>query len=191
MTKLEAMIDIETLGTGPKSIIVSIGLQKFNHNGLVDSPLFLPLEIDEQIRLGCDGTQGTLLWWMAPGMEKAREKNFCSERLRLPDAYGQMIRYLSSVEVFWANGPQFDYVILEYLMRMMGAPAPWKYNSLRDMRTLREEAGMPYDWVPTGWAGTAHDPVDDCLFQIMVVNEARRRLLPALEREALMEANNS
>ncbi len=174
---IETMIDIETLGTGPRSIVLSIGAVNFSDQGPLDQGIFLPLDIDQQIAMGCDGTQSTLLWWMEQS-EEARRKSFCKDRLHLPDAYGHLKRYVADVQQFWAKGPQFDMVTLENVFK--GAPPLWKYNTVRDMRTLQSECGLD-GWAPPRWEGVAHDPCSDCMFQIHVVLEARRRMRQGLE----------
>lgn len=174
--KKEVMVDIETLGTGPNSICVSMAAQTFTNDGPVGAPLFLPLDMSHQIAVARGGDQDTLLWWFEQALKnpQAIKRSFGRERLHLPDAFGQFLRYAKGAETIWANGPQFDLVILEGVFK--GAPWPFGHRTARDMRTLREEAGMPYEWQPEGWVGIDHDPVDDCLFQIAVVLEARRRI---------------
>lgn len=179
---LEAMIDIETLDTGPRSVILSIGAVKFDRIGPLKTPTFFrALELDQQmINFGRTVSQATLFWWHEQSDVAWHTSLHPNNRVMPYSAMSELRAFLRGVECFWANPPAFDCTILDGLYRDIHLEIPWKHNQLRDMRTLREEAGMPRDWSPEGWLGVAHDPVDDCRFQIEVVREARRRIKSCL-----------
>ena len=43
---------------------------------------------------------------------------------------------INEIERYWFRGPQFDCVKLESLASDWGTKVPWKYNQVRDCRTL-------------------------------------------------------
>jgi hypothetical protein len=177
---LEAMIDIETLDTEPGSVVLSIGAVLFTQaRGVrtdVDS-FYRRLELDEQIRSSRTISQASLLWWMEQDAPICAEA-FHRARVGVSPSLLGLTGYLRHTDVFWANGPAFDLIILESLYKDNDMAPPWKYSQGRDMRTLREAAGMPRDWDPGAVKSPhgPHHPVHDCLIQVEVVREARRRI---------------
>lgn len=179
------MIDLETLDTGPKSVVLSVGAVLFDERGSRSfSPFYRALELDPQFALDRTVSQSTLLWWMGQS-PVAQGMAFSDVRTHPAQVMLDLTAYAGEVKNVWANSPSFDCIIWESLCRdfvgLKAAAAPWKHGQVRDVRTFREESGMPRDWAPHGWADThtEHDPIDDCRYQITVVREARRRITNA------------
>ena len=70
------MVDIETLGTGPTSVVLSIGVfsQQFTFHEYVD--------IDSQLTYGAQVNADTILWWMKQ-REGARLKQTTAVRVHM------------------------------------------------------------------------------------------------------------
>ena len=72
-----------------------------------------------------------------------------------------MNKFAVGVDVFWCQGPLFDYAILQNLYAQLGHPVPWQYWQIRDSRTL-------FDLVPRDFGDErkqAHNALADCYYQ--------------------------
>ena len=60
-----AMIDLETLGTKPDCVVLTLGAIKFNPYKQTepDKGLYIRLNVDEQTKMGRSVDDGTLEWW--------------------------------------------------------------------------------------------------------------------------------
>lgn len=171
---IEAMIDIETLDTKPSAVVLSIGIVLWGPDGVLDTRALYP-SLSEQAALGRTVSEGTVRWWLQQD-PTAWERAFVVRAGRMTLEMTRIALFnalkVEPVAAVWANGPAFDLVILENLFGVENVP--WKFYEGRDVRTIREEAVL-HDWKPKG-EFLRHDPVDDCLYQIAVVEEARRRI---------------
>ena len=71
------------------------------------------------------------------------------------------------VDVFWCQGPLFDYAILQDFYAQMKTPVPWNYWQIRDSRTLF--ALVPRD--PNEKRTGLHNALEDCYFQARKVQQ--------------------
>ena len=60
-----AMIDLETLGTGPDCVVLTIGGVKFDPNAISEpyQPFYYKFNVDEQLDKGRTTLESTLEWW--------------------------------------------------------------------------------------------------------------------------------
>lgn len=139
--KLRLMLDIESLGTTPRSVITEIALVD------IDDPqrvwFHSHLDIDAQLAL-CRTVDGsTIRWWM--------EQEACDpipkEQLVLPaDLFDYLAEWRrgfsgngvgSSVE-YWCKGASFDFPMLQDLYAQLGGKEEqlWHFGRLRCFRTV-------------------------------------------------------
>ena len=176
--KFEAMIDIETLDTGPRAVVLSVGAVKFTQNeGVVGGEFYDVLELSDQVSYGRTIKESTILWWNNQ-KSAAREEAFRPDGRRAPwDVIKDLTKFLEGIHSIWANSPSFDCVILDTLADDLSLPSPWHYWDLRDLRTARELAGSAGK---TPWMGgdkyPTHHPLGDCENQIGLLRAARAKL---------------
>jgi len=62
---IHAMIDLETLDTGPSATVLTLGAVKFDPYTAKEpyAELYIKLDIDEQDRLGRTVSDSTIEWW--------------------------------------------------------------------------------------------------------------------------------
>lgn len=128
------MVDIETLGLQPSSVILSIGAVVFDNISLEHIPedFYVELNSDQPGRT-CD--KSTIEWWSKQSIKRPEG------RLDLFEASDSLLNWTrkivgaGEVEV-WANGTDFDITILTHMYRNIQNFIPWKYNEVRDYRTL-------------------------------------------------------
>lgn len=82
------------------------------------------------------------------------------------EEFAGWVREIAPEEI-WARGPQYDICALEHLFRETYIECPWKYNQVRDLRTLTALFPDVLHTVerPTGWK--AHDAYNDASLQAL------------------------
>lgn len=170
----DIMIDIETMALTPDALVLSIGAVAFIPRSAcrsAEKELLLIPDFMDQVMRGRRIDPETQKWWGAPERAAAADHwlaptKTCSfhETLR---ALADFIR-LEGPERIWANGAVFDIGILEHMYRAAGLTIPWKYNMVRDSRTIRQEVPIlsNRDGTPVTATGLAHHPIGDCYQQI-------------------------
>lgn len=177
MLERHIMVDIETLDTGEKAAVASIGAKAFDpKTGVVLPDQFeatLSIKQQEGIRsINID----TVLWWMKQSKE-AQERTFGGNRNDVNQALRMFATFCAvpwssgatygPKQVFiWGNGNTFDNVILRSLFKDFNVAFPCDYRNDLDHRTLKfiaTNAGvalLDYDKTKV-----AHTALDDATFQ--------------------------
>lgn len=171
---MDCMLDIETLGTRPEAVILTLGAVKFNPYNLIDPGpgLYVRPDVDEQIARGREVRNDTMLWWMEQS-DDVREEALGEEgRISIEEMYRELNRFLVGVNNIWCQGPMFDMVILENLYRQYGWPTPWQFWQIRDSRTLFGVHGDPRVKGKVG----LHNALEDCVSQAVAVQQVYRKL---------------
>lgn len=172
-TLRHAMLDLETLGTAPGAVILTIGIVEFdpntvNDDGWESSLRRLKINVDLQscLSAGLKINPGTLKWWLEQD-EQARRDAFSldCQAVDLSCACASAAEFLTSIDRIWAHGANFDPPILAHAMTAVGVALPWHYRAIRDTRTILEAAGLRHE-------GRAHEPIFDCIEQARVVSSA-------------------
>lgn len=156
------MVDLETLGTAPGSIILSIGAVSFGPKKEHVSTFYERISIASCQEHGMTFDADTLAWWMLQSAE-ARAEAF-SGALPLPLVLerfnGFLGRDAKDVEI-WGNGASFDNALLASAYRAAKLPLPWKFWNERCYRTMK----ALYPEVPCERTGTHHNALDDAMTQ--------------------------
>ena len=170
-----AMIDLETLGTKPDCVILTLGAIKFDPftNEEPHSGLYQKLDIDEQDKLKRTQDESTIEWW-GKQTQSVQEEAFSEEgRISLDQMTKEINKFLVGVDVVWAQGPAFDIVILENLYQQLGLPIPWNFWQIRDSRTLFSLLSKaPGKAIQQ----EAHNALADCYYQALSVQTAYKEL---------------
>ena len=176
------MIDLETLGTDPYSLILSISAVIFNPFTGEDGKRF-ELFIDPQDGLneGFKVTGDTILWWLGqedgPRMEIVEK---CVNGYTVSGALLQFSRFIedNNVTYLWGKGPSFDLSRLTESYDKLNMTRPWKYWNERCVRTMIDLVPQTRD-IP--FVGDKHNGIDDSLHQIKQVHESLKELLKSKE----------
>lgn len=158
------MLDLETLGTEPGSIILSIGAVHFA-NGSILSRFIRNITADscQKAGLGCDAS--TALWWMKQSHE-AREVLLTGQKdaVELFQALHDFDQWLSGLGNdlrIWGNAPSFDCALLQAAYHACDLGPPWKYSAECCYRTVK----ALHPAVQEVRAGIHHSAVDDAEHQ--------------------------
>jgi hypothetical protein len=184
------MVDIETLAKSPNAVVTQLAFIAAPSEDLNDiisyDSFYLPLQ--PQINMGRRIDADTIIWWLTQAGESARAKfiqnqggdydvlvAFVRSFIRKVDMVIQQALLSNGTIEIIAKGPQFDVVIIEDLIQMVGEIEPWKYSWVSDLRTLMKKAGVTPndvkhdDIVP-------HVALEDCRLQLRLLDESEFRL---------------
>ena len=152
----DVMLDLETLGTAPGSIILAIGAVTFDAGASPDPQrmerFYLRVDVDSCVRAGLTFEPGTLAWWLGQPDEARDEAFLRTPRKHINEAllacagfFRQTVAYADTARI-WSHGAGYDVVLFEEALRRtrLGQP-PWKFGNIRDTRTLYDLAGVRRD----------------------------------------------
>jgi hypothetical protein len=135
---IHAMIDLETLDTGPSATVLTLGAVKFDPYTAKEpyAELYVKLDIDEQDRLGRTVSDSTIEWWGKQDAAIQEEAFSPDNRITVGQTLDQLNKWIVGVDQIWAQGYGFDITMLEDMYRKAGRPIPWNFWQVRDSRTL-------------------------------------------------------
>ncbi len=130
------MVDIETMGTEPDSVILSIGAVRFDMETIRASFEVL-VDIQSCLDAGLKVNAKTLQWWMKQS-DAARRLLTDNTSMHLPlrEALEAFNTFVSDKEV-WGNGAGFDNVIIKHAMAAVGVTPAWEFWTDRCYRTVK------------------------------------------------------
>jgi hypothetical protein len=173
MKPTKVMCDLETLGTRPGSIIISIGATKFDENGPYGEPFYMRIDMQSCVDAGMLIDVDTIKWWMKQSDEARAE--FQKESVELSYALANFGMWCDNADAkerdncncanieLWGNGANFDNAHLKAAYDKVGLEAPWEFWNDRCYRTLK--AMYPHIKMPKR-TGTHHNALDDAISQV-------------------------
>lgn len=175
------MIDTETLGRTPGSVVRSVAAIEFDpQTGETGRRKVWKIDLADSIRYGFRIEASTLKWWMM--QSDAARRNFVegAETL-LVDFMEELMDFMTETDengdfTLWCLQLDFDVAMLRsmyswYNQHVNGSDAevlPWNFRKVRDVRPYMDaltEAGL----LPPKVADR-HTPMADCLAQINYVH---------------------
>lgn len=170
----EIMLDIETLSTANNAVVLSIGALGFQIEKeapkVIASRLWV-LDLHSQIAAGRDISAGTMKFWRE--QTKSARAHWAEDK---PQDVTEVLVSLGGFigeSLVWANGSCFDIGILTSLHEQWSMGVPWKYNAVRDARTIYKATPKLRDRPTDLNLGPEHDPVADCISQVWGLWEHR------------------
>jgi exodeoxyribonuclease VIII len=189
MNRIDVVIDLETLGTGPDAIITQIGMVEFDiTTGKIGRKYLQNVDAQSCLDLGMKLDLSTLKWWLSQDLRVF--KNSLERGLELPAVLLEVNNWLFAVSnkmigaiYLWGNGASFDNVLLKGAFDRCKYKYPIKYYNDRDMRTIVDLAAIKMDIDPKllknkiEFKGTKHNAVDDCVWEAEVISMCYNILL--------------
>ena len=163
------MVDLETLGTRPGCVVLSIGAVRFDPlRDISGSPTFFygVLSSKEQETRGLEIDAETKAWWGRQSEEAQAVLKISTSDNAQPviETLTEFANFLLSADEaprLWGNGSDFDNAILAELYHRFKLPVPWKFYHNRCYRTLKSFAPA----VKLERQGTYHNALDDAMSQ--------------------------
>lgn len=164
------MIDIETLDTSRKAVVLSYAHIVFcPKTGTEFAHHMTTLPIQYQLDYGRTISESTLRFWLDQKPEILKEQMLHAEDWNIVKLRSVLDYEIDSCDCVWANSPTFDLIILEDLFACYGEKLPAYFRKQRDVRTVR--GTLPAMWEVKKTAWTTHSPIADCRSQIEDVVE--------------------
>lgn len=169
-----AMIDIETLDTKSSALVLTIGVVVYNpeilsvgnYDHSTDNVEYR-LDLTQQLLAGRTVSPDTVAWWNKQSPE-ARAALYTPAITHPRDALNGIADLLArhSITDVWANGPDFDIVILNSMADSLGVPKAINFKHGRCYRTYRSlfKHLLPAEYNALE-VGAAHNALDDAMYQ--------------------------
>lgn len=158
----DVMLDLETFGSRPGSVIVSIGAVKMDlERGLVGEGFYRAIDPVTSQRLGLTLDASTVTWWL--GQSEPARQAVCNPaaKVHLAEALRSFTDFIGTEATIWGNGADFDNVLLAAAYDAAGSVPPWKFWNNRCYRTMKSL----FPDVKLERAGTHHNALDDAISQ--------------------------
>ena len=167
------MLDLETMGTRPGSMILSIGAVFFDLDGKTGEAFYRNIDPQTCTAVGLTVDPQTKAWWMR--QSQAARDALAVDRRPLAHVVRDFASFFRGSgfcrgEFVWAQGATFDPPLWEAAAAAVGCSTPWKFWNARDTRTVYDICGFDYKSMPR--EGVYHNALDDCLTQVKAVAAA-------------------
>lgn len=180
------MVDIETLGTRPGSVIHEIGAVVFEPEQPDEECLreifevyISPMDCEQR---GLTSDKDTVNWWLdRGGIYPASFRLGLDDGLRLFSLWFRqvMLKRPGTEPLVWAKGPSFDLILLEHAYRVVDKEPPWTFRAHRDVRTILDLGEVP----ESCRVGQAHAARADACTQARQVTHVLQSLHSRLRRD--------
>lgn len=164
---MDVMIDIETFGNKPSSVIVAIGAVMFDPQhppqDSVDMKERFYACVDARSQKGRTMDADTIYWWLQ--QDRLAIAALLNDQKPIGDCLVAFTSFLTAnkPKKAWCYGATFDHVILDDVFTQLGLINPVHYRDRLDMRTFIEL--MPKVPRPNPPNAVAHNAIHDCMIQ--------------------------
>jgi len=168
------VVDEETMGNTPGSVISSLGAVVFDpHGDELGDEFYMTIDEESCLAAGLIKDPETVAWWQKPERAEAYAALKIDPR--------PLVEVLTAFTTFWVKhegtrlwglGKDYNLPLLNAAYRAAGLTPPWRYNVGRDTRTAYEMGGVTV----TKHQGTHHIAIDDARTEARDVQESFRRL---------------
>jgi len=176
----EVMIDLETLGTRPGSVILSIGAVEFHTLHGLGREFYAVLNVADSVLAGLSTDPKTIQWWENQSPEARQvlvEAHNAALSFPVRAVCSQFAAWLPgdspSARRLWGNGANFDNVLLDALYDSVGQSRPVIYRNNLCFRTLKALVPLPEVFDPPA---TPHHALEDAKAQARHAVRLLRRL---------------
>lgn len=134
------MLDIETLGTRPGCVVLSIGACEFSEKG-VGTQFYASINPESCTNWGLTIEPRTVMWWFDQSQD-ARDFITKGQHVDLDIALDEFRKAFKwKGKQVWCNGASFDFLILSAAHDAVGKIVPWEYWAGNDYRTIKNMVG--------------------------------------------------
>ena len=167
------MIDLETLGTKPGCIILSIGACSFGDISTPKKTFYSTIDISSSQLAGLTSDHNTVSWWDKQDPEIKKEAFSGTEPLyEVLHNFSDWLSSFNKEVILWGNGIDFDIPILGAAYELSRITVPWEYYNSRCYRTLKNL--FPDFKQPT--PPRKHNALSDAITQALHAELLLRRL---------------
>ena len=180
MQAIHVVVDLETLGTRPGSVILQVGANAFCTHEALDSHDNFAITLNKLDSLGFGFTtdKETEKWWSGQS-EATRIGVFngtasVAETLTAFDSYMERLQREAASKgkdlLIWGNSNDFDLGLLRAYYQHFGQEIPWNFRKERDFRTLKELFPATYNEAKRNLVNPSpHDAYCDAKWEAQVL----------------------
>lgn len=157
------MLDLETMGTRPGSVIVSVGAVEFEpKSARLGRTFYQTCSIASAVDVGLAMDPATVTWWLQQN-ENARAEltNAKGDLKSVLVAFDYWVKQINGDARIWGNGSDFDNALLAEAFHRVSISPPWKFWNNRCYRTMKSL----FPGVKLEREGTHHNALDDAIHQ--------------------------
>lgn len=162
MSRRDFVIDLETLGTGSNSLIMSIGMACVQDDS---QDIYKLLNLDDQIRLGRTVDVSTMQWWSTQNTDlyqhnlQGNSHNFNNKDIL--EVISNIFNESPKDTYLWGYGSVFDNVLLKSLYETYEMVYPVFYRNDMCLRTLLSITNASGHTIPEFKSETPHHAYED------------------------------
>jgi DNA polymerase III epsilon subunit-like protein len=158
---MNVMIDLETMGSGNKAAIVSIGAVVFEN--IITDKFYCNVDLESSMQVGLTVDASTIEWWLT----QPNRGDLLPERRTILTALYKFRDWLPANPIVWGNGATFDNVIIRNAFNACGIKCPWAYKNDRCFRTMKNM----YPKLHGLFTGIQHNALNDAVTQAIYLME--------------------
>ena len=166
----DLMLDIETLGIRPTSVITQIGACYFDRTtGKVGLTFCKNIDVADSLMNGLTIDEETVGWWRSQ-----ENKSWMIDALSIVSGLVEFNKFCSrKIEAVWSHAT-FDIPILLNAYDIIEVKKPFHYRVCRDIRTLVDlsDSKKRNDHKTR----KTHNALDDCIYQVEYCTECLNKL---------------
>lgn len=162
-TMNDVMIDIETLGISPLSIITQLGGVYFDRtDGTLGDEFLRNLDIIQSLKEGFQVQGETLEWWLNRPKEQVTFLEMYEGGFDIRQNLHDFNEFLRGAKNIWCHAT-FDFVHVTEALKKLDIKPSYDYTIARDIRTLQHLAHIPR---VKSTQNKTHNALDDCKHQV-------------------------
>ena len=138
----DVMVDIETLGTRPTSVMTQLGACYFDRKtGEIGNKFLYNINIGSALMVGLTIDTETIEWWK--GQYILGQDSWIYDTVNLAQVLNAFDKFISDNEIdgVWSHAT-FDMPILAYNYSVYGMKMPFNFRKCRDIRTIVDLANL-------------------------------------------------
>lgn len=168
----DLMLDIETLGTRPTSVITQIGACYFDRNtGEIGGTFLGNIDVDKAIKRGLTLDWQAIKWWF-----EQENKSWMENTVSLSQVLGEFIQFAKKAEYVWSHSTFDIPILINAYAADNRKQMPFHYRATRDIRTLTHLAGHQRNENKTDPKDKTHNALEDCVYQVKYCVECFNKL---------------
>lgn len=131
---MHIMLDLETFGNKPYSVIASIGAVSFDSTGILQK-FYRKIDVESCVQIGLTIDVSTMLWWLK--QSAAAREEVVSGTYSINQALLDFTSFIGKEKAtVWGNGAAFDNVLLTCAYEKAQLSVPWSYRNSFCYRTF-------------------------------------------------------
>jgi len=157
----DLMLDLETLGIGPTSVIIQLGACYFDRNtGEIGDKFEQSIDVGDSLMQGLTIDNSTIKWWLE---QEEEYRTWLLDTDWLVESLVKFTKFCTKkIEAVWSHAT-FDFPILVNAFQTCDLKLPFHYRAARDIRTLVDLSEQDFDKKKKD---KTHNALEDCIYQV-------------------------